>query len=70
MIVSAVRMPLAFVALIMMAFFQGLFQASIFKGVGAEEYNQDKTHNAQISSNFMGLAFLVGSDQFITCAFA
>ena len=54
----------------MMGFFQGIFQASIFKQVGAEDYGLDPEFNKKISGNFLGLAFLVGSDQFITCSFA
>ena len=68
---QAFRVPIAFFALIIMAIMQGLLQASIFGGVGAQDYERyGGTHNAQISSNFMGLSFLVCSDQFITCSFA
>ena len=71
MYTQAFRNPIAFAALIIMAFFQGLLQASIFGGVGALDYEPNSgTHNAQISSNFMGLSYLVGSDMFITCSFA
>ena len=47
-----------------------MFQAFIFQGVGANYYTTDPYYNAKISSNFLGLAYLVGSDQFITCSFA
>ena len=53
-----------------MGLFQGMFQAFIFKGVGANDYSDDYYYNAQISSNFLGLAYLVASDEVISCAFA
>lgn len=71
MLTSAMRIPVAFLALIMMAFFQGMLQASIFGEVGAENYSKHSAiNNQKITGNFIGLAFLVGSDQFITCSFA
>ena len=71
MYVQAIRVPIAFTALIFMAIMQGLLQATIFGGVGAQDFKpDDPKYNKQISGNFIGLAFLVASDQLITCSFA
>jgi len=70
MYTQAVRVPVAFAALVIMAFFQGILQAEIFGSVGEGEYNTDLGNNSQITGNFLGLSFLVCSDQFITCSFA
>ena len=53
-----------------MGFFQGILLASIFGGVGAQDYQPSGgSHNAEISGNFIGLAFLIASDQFIQSSF-
>ena len=63
MFLMAFRIPVAFLALIIMGFFVGLNQAMLYKKVGAAQFNPlDKGHNMAISQNFLGLAFLVGSD--------
>ena len=46
MYTQAFRVPIAFLALVIMGFFQGLLQASIFTGVGALDYNNMGEHNA------------------------
>lgn len=70
-LITAYRIPVAFLALVFMGFFQGLIQASIFSGVGGENFSRfDPVGNQQVSGNFIGLCFLVGQDQFTTCSFA
>lgn len=44
--VMATRNPIAYIALVFLGIMQGLFQASIFKGVGALDFTLDGTHNA------------------------
>ena len=67
----ALREPLALIALVGMGFFQGFIQASIFAGVAGEKFSlRDAQHDATIAINMLGLAFLIGSDQFITMSFA
>ena len=54
---------MALFAVTFMAIFQGITQASIFAGVGANEFSlTNPTYNETIASNFLGLAFLVASD--------
>lgn len=65
------RLPTALVAVVFMATFQGLTQGSIFGDVGAKNFSPiDMANNQKVASNYLGLAFMVGSDQFITMSFA
>ena len=65
------RIPVAFIALMMMGVFVGLNQGIIYKEVGAAQFDPDNRQlNVSISLNLLGLSFLVGADQFITCSFA
>ena len=71
MFLMYMRIPIAWISLIVMGFFVGLNQAMLYKGVGAAQFDPlDRKHNLSISQNFLGLSFLVGSDQFISLSFA
>ena len=59
------------IALVFMGFFQGFIQAAIFSGVAGDDFVPgDAKYDATIATNMLGLAFLIGSDQFITMSFA
>jgi len=53
---------MAGLALLLMAVFVGLMQASLFSEVGGQSYSYDYEHNRKITINFVGLAFLTGQD--------
>lgn len=63
------RNPIALFAVTIMAVFQALLQAALFFKVASQSYSFQLSDNVRITSNFLGLAFLVCSDQFITMSF-
>ena len=60
MMTQVYRIPVAGLALIVMALFVGLMQASLFSKVGSQEYTDDYLENRKVTINFLGLAFLTG----------
>lgn len=65
------RLPVALFALIIMGFFNGLTYGTIFKDVAAKQFTRwNMFENEKVGANFLGLAFQVGSDQFIQMSFA
>ena len=70
-LVQAYRVPVALLALSMMGFFNGLTYGTIFHGVGAKQFSMfDMRSNERVGADILGLAFQVGSDQFIQMSFA
>ena len=62
MMTQVYRIPIAGLALLILAIFVGVMQASLFSEVGAQNYSYDYEHNRKITINFVGLAFLTGYD--------
>lgn len=62
------RNPVAIFAIFIMAVFQGLLMGVLFWKVGRENFSSSESA-PQIAGNFMGMAFLVSCDQFITMSF-
>ena len=62
MMTQVYRIPVAGLALLIMAVFVGVMQASLFSEVGSQSYSYDYEHNRKITINFVGLAFLTGQD--------
>ena len=69
------RNPISILFLVFLVFFTAFLHASIFGGIGAEQFNTnpfDKTaysKNVEIVGNLIGMSFLVCSDQFINMLF-
>ena len=42
----------------------GTLQANVFHGVGSEKYTYDVEHDVTITSNFIGLAFIVTTEEY------
>ncbi len=63
------RNPISLVFLVFLAIFQAFLQASIFWKLGADKFSLDKEANVEITSNLVGLSFLVAQDQFINMVF-
>lgn len=59
------RNPISIVFLFVLAAMQAFLQASIYGGIGQEQFSIDKSKNIQITTDLMGLSFLVTQDQFI-----
>lgn len=62
------RDPVAVFAIFFMAVFQGLLMGALFFKVGQNNFSSPETA-PEVAGSFMGLAFLVSSDQFITMSF-
>ena len=63
MFIQVYRIPVAGLALIIMAVFVGVMQASLFSKVGSQNYLlNDPQNNRKVTINFLGLAFLTGQD--------
>ena len=61
--IQGYRIPTAGLAMILMAVFAGAMQAQLFYKVGESEFAYfDSNHNKKVTTNFLGLSFLVGLD--------
>ena len=64
------RDPVVLFAISIMGAIQAVLQGSIFWKIGTNQYKlDDPLYNVHITGNFLGLAFLVCSDQFISMSF-
>ena len=64
------RDPLALFAVGIMSIMQAILQGSVFWQIGQSQFTlTDMVYNVNITGNFLGLAFLVCSDQFICMSF-
>lgn len=67
---TIIRNPIAIFAVTIMAAFQALLQGALYYKRGQDSYSLFKqADNIKITINFVGLAFLVCSDQYITMSF-
>ena len=59
-----IRNPHQAIALAGCAAVLGALQANVFHGVGSERYTYDVEHDDEITSNFIGLAFIVTTEEY------
>ena len=64
------RNPFQWIFCIFLAVNQAILQSSIFWKLGGQKMGLDQVKNEEIIKNMTGMAFLVGSDQFINMCFA